>query len=466
MLQKCLVRPNVKAVPGVEQVTPLDQYMVRVILPMMCVFKVGSTDDRPTILHDLKTGLALTIDEIRFLAADIIPENEDSDFIQLEYKDEDTGVWFYWQELPDIDFDALAKRNFAFSTLPAAKFVPQPRGHSERSPVLMVLVSFIQGGAIVTFNGHHAVMDAQGLGTFAQTWAKNVAATSEGRDLAREERLSEETLDGSSTFAAMSNRALISFPTYDIAETRSHEEAQAKIMATAISGDHEGLAKMVQLSHWHVQQESLDLLRDSVQEEFPAGPVVTQNALVSALIWRHVTKARGLVSRGVSTSSLLTSVNVRQRMDPPLAIEYPGNAIVLARATATASDLETESPLYDLARKIGDAIEWWDATNIHDQIGSIESCTQVGNAMVPPLDHDMIVTSPSRLGDVLGQANWSPALGKIQALRFAFPAFADGFVATLPAVQGGIDIMIWIRPETTSRLQKDEAWLKWVKLME
>ena len=466
MLTKDLVRPNKPLSPISEPILPLDQYMVRIILPMMCVFQLESPLLRQAINTNLKAGLASTLDEMRFLAATIIPDPEEFDSIQLEYDADEAGVWFYTQELPGFDYHALAQRDFAFSALPETEFVPHPRGHTKRCPVLTVLVTFITGGAVVTFNGHHAVMDAQGLGTFAQTWAKHVAAESEGRMVPEGERLTEAMLDASSTLGAPSIRSLDEFPPYKVAEMTGFEKTQRDVLQVAVSGDHEKLKRLVQLSHWYLSPENLISLVDSAVESNFSRPAVTENAIVSAFIWRHMTKARRLSASGVARSSLFTSVNVRRRMDPPLAVEYPGNAIVLGTATASTSELELSSTLYAIARKIGDSIEWWTPNRIWELTGAIDACDSVANKLIPSVGYDILVTSPSRLGDVLKSSKWGSELGSIKALRFAFPAFMDGFATYLPGLNGGLDIMVWTNEEVSGRLREDNEWAERVKLVE
>ena len=466
MFTKDLVRPNKPLIPMREPILPLDQYMVRVILPMMCLFQLESPLLRPAIITNLKAGLASTLDEMTFLAALIIPESKERGSIQLEYDTDEAGVWFYTQELLGFDYDALASRGFPFSALPPTKFVPHPRGHTERCPVLTVLVTFIARGVVVTFNGHHAVMDAQGFGTFAQTWAKHVAAESEGRMVPEGERLTGAMLDASSTLGAPSSRSLDEFPPYKIAETTAFEKTQREVLEVAVCGDHEKLESLIRLSHWYLSEENLISLVHRAVETNSSRPAVTENALVSALIWRHITKARRLSASGVARSSLYTSVNVRRRMDPPLAIEYPGNAIVLGTATASPSELESSSALYAIARKIGDSIDWWTPNRIWELTGAIDACDSVANRLIPAMRYDVLVTSPSRLADVLRSSTWGSELGSIKALRFAFPAFMDGFATYLPGLDGGLDIMIWTNEEVSERLKQDNEWAEWVKPVE
>jgi hypothetical protein len=96
------------------------------------------------------------------------------------------------------------------------------------------------------------------------------------------------------------------------------------------------------------------------------------------LLWRHITKARQLLSTGVKSTCLLNIVNIRRRLEPPLAFEYPGNAIVYAETSAGIADVESEKSLYKLAQQIGDSIDWWTSEKIWYYIEAIESTAHVG----------------------------------------------------------------------------------------
>ncbi|KAL6835312.1 transferase family domain-containing protein [Trichoderma camerunense] len=462
-----LVRPSKAPVPGRISVTPLDQYMVRVILPMMVIFKIDEPSLRPIILQNLKRALSLAIDELTILAADIIPLDPANDTIQLEYG-EDAGVWFHVKELPDVDYEDLAQRNFPFSALPASQFAPKPLGHSARSPVMTLQATLIKGGLVLTFGGHHVVMDAQGMGTFVAVWAKHVAAVSEGLVVTEKQQLHHDSLEASQLFGPRMERPLSEFPTYQTGPDRSYEHMQAKILQKAVAGDHDGIAKLIRVSHWAMSQEKLDALRDATVPRTKEEASVTANATLSALIWKQVTRARRLTEKQVASSSLLTSVNVRRRVDPPLAPEYPGNAIALAKANATAEELEAPGveSLYAIAKKVAASIEWWTPDELWSLTGALQTCGNVANKLLPPLNYDVLVTAPARLGDMLKEARWGPELGDIKALRWAFPAFMDGFVIILPSIHGGIEIMLWTAPETAMRLKEDADWTKWVTQLE
>ncbi|KAI9932331.1 hypothetical protein ASPWEDRAFT_182850 [Aspergillus wentii DTO 134E9] len=463
-MQRALVRPTIPIPGGFAKVTPLDQYMVRVIFPMICIFQVDWKSHRPTILRNLQVGLAHTIDEIGFLAANVVPECEDRDTIQLEYE-ENSGVWFYEKDVPEVEFDALAARDFPFAEMTVSRFVPEPRGHSNRTPVLTVQATFITGGVVVAFNGHHAVMDAQALGTFCQTWAKHVDAESKGLLALCSQRLSPDTLDGGSLFGGRTRRALSDFPPYRPASKNRYESTQQEVLQSAVSGYHDRLQQLVPLSHWRISPAALDRLKNFAAPPSKDLPTMTENALISALLWKHTTLARQKAGIHVDSSALLSTVNVRRRVDPQLPDEYIGNAVVLSRADAASTELHStdEVSLYALAHKIVTSVNWWTADRIWELTGTIDNSPSVANRVLPRVGHDLLITSPSRIADAQGQSEWGSELGPIKAVRFAFPAFMDGYVAILPSMHGGQEVVMWVAPAVSELLAKDENWLQWMQ---
>ena len=157
-MQQTKVRPSIPLGHSYTKLTPLDQYMVRVILPMMCVFQLDSDVDRSSVVQNLQAGLIHTIDEINILAAYVVLEDPRRGTIQLEFE-EDAGITFFVKDMPEVRFEDLAKRHFPFSGMEASGYCPEPLGHTEKSPVMTVQVTFITGGLVLTFNGHHSVLD-------------------------------------------------------------------------------------------------------------------------------------------------------------------------------------------------------------------------------------------------------------------------------------------------------------------
>ncbi|KAJ6118505.1 hypothetical protein N7471_013125 [Penicillium samsonianum] len=140
---------------------------------------------------------------------------------------------------------------------------------------------------------------------------------------------------------------------------------------------------------------------------------MTENSIISTLIWRHATRARQRAGIKVGSGLLLSSVNVRRRMDSLLLLDYVGKAIVLARAHTTAARLASdgEGLLYGLAYQIVGSVDWWSPDRIWELAPAIDASDKATG-------YDVLFTSHSRLGDVLEQASWGTQLGPIQVFRF------------------------------------------------
>ncbi|ENI04582.1 hypothetical protein COCC4DRAFT_23811 [Bipolaris maydis ATCC 48331] len=464
-MQQTKVRPSIPLGHNYMKLTPLDQYMVRVILPMMCVFRLNENVDRSEVVRNLQVGLAHTIDEINVLAAYVVPEDPRRGTIQLEFE-EDAGIAFFVKDMPGIRFDDLAKRNFPFSEVEASGYSPEPLAHTKKSPVMTVQLTFITGGLVLAFNGHHSVLDAQALGTFAETWARNVDAESRGWIVASSERIQADCLDGSYLLGGHCKKPLSEFQTYRSISDCQFQKTQRHILESAVNGNRGKQERLVKLSHWILPLEAIDRLKQATQPPSHDLPFMTENSLISALVWRCITRARRSAGISIDSSSILSSVNVRRRVEPPLPLEYVGNAIVLARANTPVDELLSDrcGSLYELAHQITDSINWWTSDRIWEFAGTIDASEDVCNLMHPASGYDVLITSPSRLGDVLGNASWGDDLGSIQALRFSFPAFMDGFVVVLPSIRGGQEIMIWTNPRVSMCLGKDSEWLQWASV--
>jgi hypothetical protein len=143
------VKPSVPLIPGHTKLPPLDQVEGRFIVPPILVFRVESPDAQDSIVQDLQEGLANTIEEMPFIAADVIPDNPERGTIQLEIG-EGAGVWFHVHELPDLDFEALERRRFAPAAFEVLELMAEPRQHDwDRSPVLTIKATFITGGLLI-----------------------------------------------------------------------------------------------------------------------------------------------------------------------------------------------------------------------------------------------------------------------------------------------------------------------------
>lgn len=145
-------------IPGYTKLPPFDQIDNRFVCPITLIFRVDSADSQDSIVQDLQDGLVTTIEEMPFLAADVVPDNQDRGTVQLETV-EDAGVWFHVREYPELDIDTLERQKAAPASLPALEIMPEPRNHNwERCPVLNIQATFITGGLILVNTSHSIII--------------------------------------------------------------------------------------------------------------------------------------------------------------------------------------------------------------------------------------------------------------------------------------------------------------------
>jgi hypothetical protein len=136
--------------------------------------------------------------------------------------------------------------------------------------------------------------------------------------------------------------------------------------------------KQLELTYWTISQKYLQGIKQAAFAAAPKAPLLTDSAILSAILWRHVSRARQLSSHGIESTSLLNVVNICRRLEPPLPPNYPGNALTHAKTTARSSDVESERPIYELARQINESIDWWTSERIWGLMGAIASAPHVG----------------------------------------------------------------------------------------
>ncbi|KAJ5913708.1 transferase family domain-containing protein [Penicillium tannophilum] len=441
--QSTFVTPSVPFTPEWVKLPALDQVENRAIVPVVLIFQMSSPALWQPLLRDLKTSLANTIGELSYLAADVVPDDDEQGSIQLEIS-EGAGVWFHSQEMPEIDYHALERRRFPCLAFPwTSSVIPEPRLHcSQRSPVLTVLATLITGGLLLALNNHHSVCDGTGVTPLIKTFAKHLAALSEGRFVSSKDVFPEEALDRSSLFRGSGREQDCDLPNYRRSENYRFARERALLEAFVARDEKPQLLQKLQLSDWIVSANSLLAMREAASplNETKGSAVLTDHAILCAALWRHISRARQLSSSGITTTSFITPVNIRRRMDPPLPLEYPGNALVHAKTSAAVSGVEAAEPgtLYNLATQITHAIDWWTSERIWDLIGAIESSEMVSK-IEPDMDNfqgpDLEVTNTAAIGEAL-ELDWGNQLGKAKAIRIAYAPVKDGWVIVLPRKRG------------------------------
>jgi hypothetical protein len=83
--------------------------------------------------------------------------------------------------------------------------------------------------------------------------------------------------------------------------------------------------------------------REQLRPHFPQNEPTMCNIL-AALVWTHVTRARGnrMQAKGIEETNVGIATDLRRRQEPPETPAYMGNMAIFSKGTMKISDLLTE----------------------------------------------------------------------------------------------------------------------------
>ncbi|KAA0064398.1 putative acetyltransferase [Cucumis melo var. makuwa] len=204
---------------------------------------------------------------------------------------------------------------------------------------------------------------------------------------------------------------------------------------------------------FHFTSASLAVLKARANTEYKTNKISSFQSL-SALVWRSITRARGLSPD--QTTSCRLAVNNRLRLNPPLPENYFGNSIQAIRGVAIVKEL-LENNLGWAAWKLHEAVVNHDDEKVRDHVNKWVESPFVYHIeqLFDPLSV-MMGSSPrfNKYGNVFG-------MGKALALRSGYAHKFDGKVSCYPGSEGGgsIDLELCLRPEFMSVLEADEEFM-------
>jgi len=203
---------------------------------------------------------------------------------------------------------------------------------------------------------------------------------------------------------------------------------------------------------FHLSSDSLAQLKAKANKECGTNTISSFQAL-SSLLWRSITRARGL-SPDQKTSCRLAIQN-RARLQPPLSPDYFGNSIYAMATTTTAGEL--------MAHGLG-----WAALLLHQSVATHNDNAIRGlvrkyheKPVVYPLsgfDKYSVMMGSSPRFDMYGcDFGW----GKAVALRSGPANKFDGKVSSYPGWEGGgsVDLEVCLLPQYMASLVVDEEFM-------
>ncbi|KAI7728466.1 hypothetical protein M8C21_030018 [Ambrosia artemisiifolia] len=302
-------------------------------------------------------------------------------------------------------------------------------GH--KLPLLSVKVTKLIDGIFIGCSANHMVVDGSAFWHFFNSWSEVFRSKRENNllhHISRPpviERWIPEGCDKIITLPFTSDDQFIERPNHSLLRER----------------------------FFHFSKDSLLKLKAKMNYECNTTKISTLQAL-SAVVWRCVTRARGLT--GEQETGCRMAADNRKRLSPPLPETYLGNSLHSVRAIATAGQL--------LHHNIG-----WAAWRLHQAVANHDD--RVVREFVDSWLRNPFVYTVSRFFDPnCIQIGSSPRfdmygnkfeLGEGLAVLSGYANKFDGKVTVYPGRDGGgsMDLEICLLPENMQAFESDEEFM-------
>lgn len=375
----------------------LDQHIVRVYTQTLSIFPVSKVatwrcllsdtsikfpdlNQAETAIKSLGDGLRLTLQRFPFLAGTLSLAGHDSGRLALNYPSEITSediaklmrskqIPFDEHSFPytykQLQRDGMPSRAFHAEMFVPDDFVDFPgipefgEGQVDftksDAPAMRLQACFIPGGLVLSMYIHHSVMDCSGVTAFWTAFSANVTKVAGTRKLEKDEQF------------GMIHHHLLSSPLTQVAPVSVAE--QQSLMRAKLEARVPMPSKLAETPKAdcycdgiHPYERTLPAdtacaqrllvipaasirdYRHRMRRHFPEDDPPTMCNVLAALVWTHVTRARGarLLHQGQTSTSIGIATDLRRRQRPPETTEYTGNMALFSKGTLQVADLMAE----------------------------------------------------------------------------------------------------------------------------
>ncbi len=468
-----LVRPTTPCAPHIVPLSPIDQIMVRVYVTCIFCFPLPLGTDHQTLCSRLKGGLSLTLSEIPFIGGCIVPEEGDRGRLQI-LVGEGYGIRFSYRDYTDgssqklwpKSYNELKAAQFPISALDAGKLSPLDMVPTSPTPAVMaVQANFINGGLLLTTCIHHSASDGTGLATVLKVWAEHSRRENVADGLPSPIALRWKEMDRSTLKHGQAGADIKDFPEFRVRDgTKVPVLDRVGASSTCPVKDH----CIFYFSPSHLAQ-----LKLAASATNPAEPWVSTNDALCALLWRHISRARGLGSaesgkQNMTPVQFTCAVQARRRFSPPLPDDFLGNCVTWCPATLDVDALTSpSSPLYKVAITLRTAITRLDSARLWGVIGAIDAIPDTTNLEVTSYDNpgrSLVVSSWADMG--LYGVDWGQGIGRPEYVRITAQPTTGGVGAALifpRLLDGGLEVVIGVEVETMRRLRADQEFMRFAE---
>ena len=467
------VRPTTPCSPQIIPLTPLDQVAFRLYISFIHCFSLPVRTDQKALYLRLKHGLSETVSELPFLGGCIVPEVGKSGRVQIQI-DEGYGIRFPYRDYTDVSpqnswrrsYEELKAAHFPISALDAGKLSPvDPIPTSPTPPVMVVQANFINGGLLLTTSIHHSALDATGFATVLKIWANRSRRDYDRGGIVSLTTPNWRAMDRSVLMKGHAEANIRDSPVFRVRDGLELTVSQRTGMVPACPAK--------EISIFYFSPSRLAQLKLAASSDNTTDTWVSTNDALCALLWRHLSRARGFGSlessgQGTPPVQFTLAVQGRQRLAPPLSEEMLGNVVTLCPASLDINTLTSpSSPLYNAASTLRKAINNIDSAYLRGTIGMIDSISDLKDLELSVFDNplrDLLVSSWSDLG--LLQVDWGQGVGRPDYMRITQQPSTGGIggAGIFPRLlDGGLEVLIGVEAEAMKRLRADEEFLRYAE---
>ncbi|KAJ0303752.1 hypothetical protein COL516b_006189 [Colletotrichum fioriniae] len=338
--------------------------------------------------------------------------------------------------------------NFPFGMLDESIICPRPTLPidpnlvGEPEPVFITQATFIKGGLILAFLGHHQVLDGTGQGQLIKLLSKACKG---------EEFTEEEVTTGN-----LRRHDIIPL----LGDYKGGPETDA--MTIKPSTTPATAPATCRWAYFEFSSASLSALKSLASETVKSGYITTDDA-VTASVWQSISRIRANRLSHDAETKLARATNVRGYMDIPQT--FPALIQSMTNNSMAIKDL-VERPLGEAASQLRSTVNPAALSYGVRALATIMS--QAADKSVFSftgalrLDRDLAFSSWAKLD--LYEHDFGLGLGKPESVRRPQFTPVESLGYLLPkAPDGSIALAICLREEDMERLKKDELWLKYSK---
>lgn len=348
----------------------------------------------------------------------------------------------------------LRKHDFAMSQLPEdvicpEKTIPVP---GSLLPVFVVQATFVQGGLLVTFTGHHQAMDMTGLTVCIRLFNRASRGEAFTEDEVAAGNMAREQVipvfdDKWKPDDEYSNRIIENVPPTTTHATKAEESVHLEWVTFAFPS------------------EALATLKKEAMKTVSAGSYVSTDDVLSIHIYQNMTLAR--MHRFEKDTKVTLARNVDSRRQLSIPEDYPGMVVTRTYMTHDVAAIGAAGSLGSLAAELRAA-----SNQAKDYLRVLATVVARSDGkktlQSPKLDSKVDVNSSSwaKYGE-LWSMDFGMGLGTPEAVqRPAFSPDFESLVYLLPKKpDGSIGVVMCLRPEDTEKLRIIRSWADYARYL-